>query len=117
MLELPLGRHKIDLGFRAEILRYVDLESQDTEHYFVLGNVLLDFPGGLKVKLKEDFAQTSDPPGTELTGRIKSTTNVLSPAVEYGLTGATPSGSTTRGPTCASPRSSTSSTATSTPWG
>jgi hypothetical protein len=85
VLELPLGRHKIDLGFRAEILRYVDLETQDTEHYFVIGNLLLDFPGGLKVKLKEDFARTSDPPGTELTGRIKSTTNVLSPGVEYGL--------------------------------
>jgi hypothetical protein len=67
------------------ILRYVDLDNQDTEHYFVLGNLLLDFPGGLKAKLKEDFARTSDPPGTELTGRIKSTTNVLSPSVEYGF--------------------------------
>jgi hypothetical protein len=86
VLELPLGRHKIDLGFRAEILRYVDLTNQDTEHYFVLGNLLLDFPGGLKARLKEDFARTSDPPGTELVGRIKSTTNVLSPGVEYGLT-------------------------------
>lgn len=85
VLELPLGRHKVDLGFRAEILRYVDLESQDTEHYFVIGNLLLDFPGGLKLRLKEDFARTSDPPGTELTGRIESTTNVLSPGVEYGL--------------------------------
>ena len=85
VMELPLGRHRIDLGFRTEILRYVDLDSQDTEHYFVLGNVLLDFPGGLKAKLKEDFARTSDPPGTELTGRIKSTTNVLSPSVEYGF--------------------------------
>ena len=85
VLELPLGRHKIDLGFRAEILRYVDLETQDTEHYFVLGNLLLDFPGGLKLRLKEDFARTSDPPGTELTGRIESTTNVLSPSAEYGF--------------------------------
>ena len=85
VMELPLGRHRIDLGFRTEILRYLDLDNQDTEHYFVLGNVLLDFPGGLKAKLKEDFARTSDPPGTELTGRIKSTTNVLSPSVEYGF--------------------------------
>ena len=85
VLELPLGRHKIDLGFRAEILRYLDLGDQDTEHYFVLGNLLLDFPGGLKVGLKEDFARTSDPPGTELTGPINSTTNVLSPSVEYGF--------------------------------
>jgi hypothetical protein len=86
VLELPLGRHKIDLGFRTEILRYLDLDSQNTEHYFVLGNLLLDFPGGLKLGLKEDFARTSDPPGTELTGRIKSTTNVLSPSAEYGFT-------------------------------
>ncbi len=85
VLELPLGRHKIDLGFRTEILKYVELENQDTEHYFVLGNLLLDFPGGLKFELKEDFARTSDPPGTELTGRIKSSTNVLSPSVEYGF--------------------------------
>jgi hypothetical protein len=85
VLELPFGRHKLDLGFRSEILRYVDLTNQDTEHYFVLGNLLLDFPGGLKFNLKEDFARTSDPPGTELTGRINSTTNVLSPSVEYGF--------------------------------
>jgi hypothetical protein len=84
-LELPLGRHKVDLGFSAEIVRYADLGSQDTEHYFVLGNLLLDFPGGLRVNVKEDFARTSDPPGTELTGRIESTTNVLSPSVEYAF--------------------------------
>ena len=85
VLALPLGRHKVDLGFRAEILRYFNLTRQDTEHYFVLGNLLLDFPGGLKVNLKEDYARTSDPPGTELTGRIKSDTNVLAPSVEYGF--------------------------------
>src|SRR5437867_3830981 len=85
VLELPLGRHKIDLGFRTEILRYFNLTNQDTEHYFVLGNLLLDFPGGLKMGLKEDFARTSDPPGTELTGRIGSTTNVLAPSIEYGF--------------------------------
>jgi hypothetical protein len=85
VLELPLGRHKLDLGFRTEILRYFNLTNQDTEHYFVLGNLLLDFPGGLKMGLKEDFARTSDPPGTELTGRIGSTTNVLAPSIEYGF--------------------------------
>lgn len=85
VLALPLGRHKIDLGFRAEILRYFNLTNQDTENYFVLGNMLLDFPGGLKINLKEDFARTSDPPGTELTGRIGSNTNVLAPSIEYGF--------------------------------
>jgi hypothetical protein len=85
-LELPFGRNRIDLGFRAEILRYVDLGSQNTENYFVLARGAFDFPGGLKFTLKEDFAHTSDPPGTELTGRIQSTTNILTPSVEYAIT-------------------------------
>src|SRR5215475_6859840 len=86
-LELPFGgRHRFDLGFRAEILRYVDLGSQNTENYFVLARLGFDFPGGLKLTLKEDFAHTSDPPNTELTGRIESTTNILSPSVEYAIT-------------------------------
>lgn len=85
LLELPFGRHRLDLGARVEILRYADLDRQDTEHYFALGNLKLDFPGGLKAALKEDFAHTSTPPGTELTGRIDSTTNVLAPGVEYGF--------------------------------
>jgi hypothetical protein len=43
------------VGSRSEILRYVELTNQDTEHYVVLGNLLLHFPGGLKFNLKEDF--------------------------------------------------------------
>src|SRR3990172_5202588 len=85
VLALPFGPHRLDFGARAEILRYADLERQDTEHYFALGNLKLDFPGGLKAGLKEDFARTSYPPGTELTGRIDSTTNILAPGIEYGF--------------------------------
>ena len=86
VIALPFGgSHRLDFGARAEILRYADRSEQDTEHYFVLGNLRLDFPGGLKAGLKEDFAHTSYPPGTELTGRIDSTTNILAPGVEYGF--------------------------------
>jgi hypothetical protein len=85
-LELPLGRHRFDLGFRTEILRYVDLGSQNTENYFVLARGLLDFPGGLKFTFKEDFAHTNQPPNSELTGPIENTTNVFSSAVEYAIT-------------------------------
>ena len=72
-------------GYRAEILRYVDLTSQDTTHHFAVGQLRLEF-SRLLVKIREDFAHTTDPPGTELTGRIKSDTNVLAPEVEYGIT-------------------------------
>src|SRR5262249_23811614 len=85
-LELPLGRHRFDLGFRAEILRYTDLGSQNTENYFVLARGLLDFPGGLKITLKEDFAHTNQPPNSELTGPIENTTNTFTPSIEYAIT-------------------------------
>src|SRR5688572_22138175 len=85
LVELPLGRHRLDLGARMEVLRFVDLDHQDTEHYFLFGKLSLDFPGGLRAALSEDLAYTSDPPGTELTGRIESLTNVLSPSVEYAF--------------------------------
>jgi len=81
-LELPFGRHRFDLGFRTEILRYVSLGSQNTENYFVLARAAFDFPGGLKFSLKEDFAHTNDPPNSELTGPIQSSTNVLTPTIE-----------------------------------
>jgi len=85
-LELPFGRHRFDLGFRTEILRYFDLSGQDTENYFVLARASFDFPGGLKIFLRDDFAHTSTPPGTELTGPIESSTNTFAPSVEYALT-------------------------------
>jgi Putative beta-barrel porin 2 len=85
LIELPLGRHRLDLGARMEILRFADLDKQDTEHYFVYGKFSLNFPGGLSASLKEDLAQTSDPPGTELTGRIESFTNTLAPSIEFAL--------------------------------
>src|SRR3989442_6128834 len=61
----------------------MDMDKQDATHVFLLGKLALNFPGGLSLAVKEDFAHTTDPPGTELTGRIKSTTNVLPPSVEY----------------------------------
>jgi len=85
-LELPLGRHRFDLGFRTEILRYTDIGSQNTENYFVLARGLLDFPTGVKITFKNDFAHTNQPPNSELTGPIENTTNVFTPSIEYTIT-------------------------------
>jgi len=85
IVNLPFGRHRLDMGARAEIVRFFTLPNQDTEHYFFVGDLKLDFPGGLRAGLIDDFAHTSDPPGTELTGRILSTTNILHPSVGYAF--------------------------------
>ena len=83
--DYTFGSHSLSAGYRAEILKYLDLTNQDTVHHIAVGQLRLDFPRTL-LTLKDDFTRTSDPPGTELTGRILSTTNVLTPQGEYRLT-------------------------------
>lgn len=85
LVDYSAGPNSFSFGYRAEILRWADLESQDTEHHFVVAQIKLDYPKWLFLA-RDDFSKTSDPPGTELTGRIESTTNVLAPEFEYRLT-------------------------------
>ncbi len=85
LADYTFGPHSLSAGYRAEILRYLDLTNQDTVHHIAVGLLRLDFPRTL-LTLRDDFTRTSDPPGTELTGRILSTTNVVKPEGEYRLT-------------------------------
>ena len=85
LADYTFGPHSLSAGYRAEILRYLDLTNQDTVHHIAVAQLRLDFPRTL-LNLRDDFTRTSDPPGTELTGRILSTTNVLKPEAEYRLT-------------------------------
>jgi hypothetical protein len=85
LADYTFGTHSLSAGYRAEILRYLDLTNQDTVHHIGVAQLRLDFPRTL-LTLRDDFTRTSDPPGTELTGRILSTTNVLKPEGEYRLT-------------------------------
>jgi len=85
LADYTFGSHSLSAGYRAEILRYLDLTNQDTVHHIAVGQLRLDFPRTL-LNLRDDFTRTSDPPGTELTGRILSTTNALKPEGEYHLT-------------------------------
>jgi hypothetical protein len=72
----------VSAGYRTEILRFLERPSQDKEHHIAVGQVRYEGPR-LQVDFRDDFTKTSDPPGSELTGRIESTTNVLAPDVEY----------------------------------
>jgi len=85
LADYSFGAHSLSLGYRAEILRFFELDNQDTVHHIALGELRLDFPRTLLI-LRDDFVHTTDPPNTELTGRIESTTNTLGPSVEYRLT-------------------------------
>jgi hypothetical protein len=83
--DYTFGPHAITLGYRAEILNYVTLTSQDTVNHVAVAQIRLDFPK-LLFNVRDDFVKTSDPPNTELTGPIESQTNVLAPEAEYRLT-------------------------------
>ena len=83
--DYTFGPHSISAGYRAEILKWLQLTGQDTVHHIGVAQVKLDFPR-LLVNVRDDFTRTSDPPITELVGRILSTTNVLAPEVEYHVT-------------------------------
>ena len=85
LADYTFGPHSVSAGYRAEILRYLDLTNQDTVHHIAVAQLRLDFPRTL-LNLRDDFTRTSDPPGTELTGRILSNTNVLQPEAEYRWT-------------------------------
>jgi len=84
LVDWTAGKHALSVGYRAEILRFLDLEEQDAEHHVVVGQLHLEF-ARLLLNLRDDFAITTEPPTSELTGRIESTTNVLAPEVEYRL--------------------------------
>ena len=83
--DYTFGPHSLSVGYRAEVLKWIELSSQDTVHHIGVTQLRLDFPR-LLFNLRDDFARTSDPPNTELTGRLLSNTNVLSPEAEYRLT-------------------------------
>ena len=85
LADYTLGPHSLTVGYRAEILNWVSLTSQDTVHHIGVVQARLDFPKTF-VNIRDDFARTSDPPNTELTGRLLSDTNVLVPEVEYRIT-------------------------------
>jgi hypothetical protein len=83
--DYTFGPHAISLGYRAEILNYVTLTSQNTVNHVAVAQLRLELPK-LLVNLRDDFVKTNDPPNTELTGPIVSLTNILTPEAEYRLT-------------------------------
>ena len=84
LLEYGSGPNWMSLGYRAEILTFLTLTNQDFVHHVFLGQFHYEL-ARLILDLRDNFVRTTDPPGTELTGRIESTTNTLTPDVVYRL--------------------------------
>jgi hypothetical protein len=85
LAEYGRGTLQLGAGYRAEILRYFDLKGLDTINHNFVGQAKLTLTK-LQLMFRDDYVQTTVPPGTELTGPIKSSTNTLAPTAEYKLT-------------------------------
>src|SRR5712692_1994296 len=85
LVEYGRGTLQLAAGYRAEILHYFDLEGLDTVNHNFVGQGKLTL-AKLQLMFRDDYIQTTVPPGTELTGPIKSNTNTLAPTAEYKLT-------------------------------
>ena len=85
LADLTRGPFSLSAGYRAEIINYLTLSGQNALNQSGVIQLKVDMPR-LKLQLRNDFTETTDPPGSELTGPIKSQANVLSPAAEYRLT-------------------------------
>jgi len=85
LADLTRGPFSVSAGYRAEIINYLTLSDQNALNQSGVIQLKVDMPR-LKLQLRNAFTETTDPPGSELTGPIKSQTNVLSPAAEYRLT-------------------------------
>jgi hypothetical protein len=85
VVDYSFGPHTVSAAYRAEILNFLELSSQNTVHHIGVAQLRLEFPKTL-VTVRDDYVQTSEPPNSELTGRIDSITNILAPEVEYRVT-------------------------------
>jgi hypothetical protein len=85
LADLTRGPFSLSAGYRAEIINYLTLSDQNALNQSGVVQLKADMPR-LKLQLRNDYTETTDSPGSELTGPIKSQTNVLSPAAEYRLT-------------------------------
>jgi hypothetical protein len=86
LVELPSRRYAIRLGYRADILRYMDNSQFDTVHHNALAEARVEFAGGLGLRLSDRFKITDDFAGfpvPELTQRVDRWENTLDVGADY----------------------------------
>lgn len=86
LVELPSRRYAVRVGYRADILRYMDNSQFDTVHHNVLAEARVEFAGGLGLRLSDRFKITDDFAGfpvPELTQRVERWENALDVGADY----------------------------------
>jgi hypothetical protein len=80
VIELPARKYAVRLGYRADILRYMENDELDTVHHNLLADARVNFAAGLGLRLTDRFLITDEFAGfpvPELTQRVDRTENTL----------------------------------------
>ncbi|MGH7342341.1 MAG: hypothetical protein ACREKH_17790, partial [Candidatus Rokuibacteriota bacterium] len=84
VVEWVRGENSASVGYRTEILNFLEFSELDRTHHILAGQLQLDF-NRLRLYVRDDFLKTSDPQNTELTGRVDSSTNAFVSEAVYRL--------------------------------
>jgi opacity protein-like surface antigen len=86
-VELPARRFAVRLGYRADILRYLDNDRLDTIHHTGQLDARVNFPGGLGLYLNDEFRRTNEFAGFPIPELVNALVtrheNLFSAGVEY----------------------------------
>jgi hypothetical protein len=83
-VEATPGNHTISAGFKADIIRWVRFENNDSDRYTANLDSVFQF-NRLQLRLKEDFVHTDEFPSSELTQRIRRNDNALGGGFDYDV--------------------------------
>lgn len=87
-LEYQRPPTSLSVGYRADILRYLDRDEFDTVHHTVLASARTEVARRLKLSLADQFRRTTDfvgQPVPELAERVARLENALKADVEYAV--------------------------------
>ena len=85
LVEYGRGTLQLGAGYKAEFVEYFNISGQDAVNLSSVVQAKLAL-AKLQLLFRDDYVQSTVPPGTELTGPIQSSTNTLAPTAEYHLT-------------------------------
>lgn len=85
LVEYGRGTLQLGAGYKTEFVEYFNITGQDTVNLTGVVQAKLALTK-LQLLFRDEYVQTTVPPGTELTGPTQSTANTLAPMAEYHLT-------------------------------
>lgn len=85
VLGLPVGRHAVAIGYRADIVEFAELSREDNVRHTGRVQANGDYPGGLSWAVQDEVKRTNERADTEIEPLIEHTRNDGSLEAEYAF--------------------------------